>query len=163
MGSLEDTPDKTFECFAKLDFCKPGQKPEYTPGKECPSCWPAENKACMCFAALGFCDASATVLSPANASATVLSPAPLPTHSRCQQLCPDCKDTKCKCDGCWPGSGLADTPDTTCNCFAQLGFCAPGEEPVYTPGKECPSCWPAENRACDCFAALGFCEARPTA
>ena len=28
-------------------------------------------------------------------------------------------------------------------------------------GEECPSCWPAENKACDCFAVLGFCDAGP--
>jgi hypothetical protein len=27
----------------------------YTPGEVCPSCWPPENKACDCFAAVGFC------------------------------------------------------------------------------------------------------------
>merc|ERR1711907_812828 len=83
----------------------------------------------------------------------------LPTTSRCQKLCPECKDPTCKCtDSCWPGSSLQDTPDKTCNCFAQLGFCKAGEKPVYTPGKECPSCWPPENKACMCFAAIGFCE-----
>merc|ERR1711871_1941142 len=86
----------------------------------------------------------------------------LPTTSRCQKLCPDCKDPTCKCtDSCWPGSSLQDTPDKTCNCFAELGFCKAGEEPVYTPGKKCPSCWPAENKACMCFAALGFCKDTP--
>merc|ERR1719517_266611 len=60
----------------------------------------------------------------------------LPTHSRCQKLCPACTEPTCKCDdACWPGSSLADTPDKTCECFAQLDFCAPGKEPVYTPGK----------------------------
>merc|ERR1711968_70896 len=82
----------------------------------------------------------------------------LPTHSRCQVLCPNCTSPSCKCDGCWPGFSLTDTPDHTCDCFAELDFCAAGEKPIYTPGKKCPSCWPAENKACDCFAAIGFCE-----
>jgi hypothetical protein len=101
-----------------------------------PSCWPSENKACMCFAAIGFCE----------------PPAKIPTESRCQQLCPDCKSPTCKCSACWPGKGLNQTCDHTCECFAQLGFCEPGKEPVYTPGKICPSCWPSDNHACDCFA-----------
>merc|ERR1712066_581383 len=50
------------------------------------------------------------------------------------------------------------TRDHTCECFAELGFCNPGEEPVYTRGKKCPSCWPKENKACMCFAAIGFCD-----
>jgi len=142
-SSLDDTPDKTCECFAQLDFCKPGKEPVYTPGKKCPSCWPADNKACMCFAAIGFCE----------------PPAKIPETSACSTICPHCTEPTCKCDeGCWPGKGLNETRDHTCECFAQLGFCKAGEKPVYTPGKKCPSCWPAENKACDCFAAIGFCE-----
>merc|ERR1711871_1812159 len=140
--SLTDTPDHTCDCFAELDFCAAGEKPIYTPGKKCPSCWPAENKACDCFAAIGFCE----------------PPAKLPTTSRCKTLCPNCTSPSCKCDGCWPGQSLTLAPDHTCECFAELGFCAAGEKPIYTPGKKCPSCWPAENKACDCFAAIGFCE-----
>merc|ERR1712199_118368 len=146
-SSLQDTPDKTCDCFAQLGFCKAGEKPVYTPGKECPSCWPPENKACMCFAAIGFCE----------------PPKRLPETSRCKQLCPGCNDPKCKCPkgACWPGHSLNQTSDHNCDCFAELGFCKAGEEPVYTPGKKCPSCWPAENKACMCFAALGFCKDTP--
>jgi len=146
-SSLQDTPDKTCNCFAQLGFCKDGEKPVYTPGKECPSCWPPENKACMCFAAIGFCE----------------PPKRLPETSRCKQLCPGCNDPKCKCPkgACWPGHSLNQTSDHNCDCFAELGFCKAGEEPVYTPGKKCPSCWPAENKACMCFAALGFCKDTP--
>eukprot|EP00729_Bicosta_minor_P024645 gene24645-15431_t len=140
--SLNTTSDKDCNCFAQLDFCKPGEKPKYTKGKECPNCWPAENTACMCFAAIGFCD----------------PPAKLPTTSQCSTLCPECKDPSCKCDSCWPGQGINATRDHTCECFAELGFCDEGKEPVYTPGKKCPDCWPKENTACDCFAAIGFCE-----
>lgn len=139
--SLDTTPDKTCNCFAQLGFCNEGEKPVYTPGKECPSCWPSENKACDCFASIGFCE----------------PPPVLPTTSRCSTLCPDCHSPSCKCDACWPGYNLSHTPDHTCQCFAELGFCKDGEEPVYTPGKDCPSCWPSENTACDCFAAIGFC------
>eukprot|EP00037_Helgoeca_nana_P032798 m.415403 g.415403 ORF g.415403 m.415403 type:complete len:280 (-) comp29618_c0_seq1:151-990(-) len=141
--SLNNTSDRDCVCFAELGFCKAGEKPVYTPGKECPSCWPEENTACMCFAALGFCD----------------PPAVLPTESRCQTLCPDCKSLDCKCnDSCWPGKGINETNDHTCECFGELGFCDAGKQPVYTPGARCPSCWPADNTACDCFAAIGFCE-----
>jgi hypothetical protein len=142
-SSLDDTPDKTCECFAQLGFCKDGEKPVYTPGKKCPSCWPAENKACDCFAAIGFCE----------------PPRKLPETSACQQICPHCTDPSCKCDqGCWPGKSLNSTRDHTCECFAELGFCKDGEQPVYTPGKKCPTCWAKDNKACDCFAAIGFCE-----
>jgi len=146
-NSLATTPDKTCACFAQLGFCKAGEEPVYSPGKECPSCWPAENKACMCFAAIGFCE----------------PPPKLPETSRCAQLCPGCDEPTCKCpsSACWPGHGLNQTSDHNCDCFAQLGFCKAGEEPVYSPGKECPSCWPAENKACMCFAALGFCKDTP--
>lgn len=86
----------------------------------------------------------------------------LPTHSRCQAMCPQCKENPpapCKCDDkCWPGQGVDNTIDETCNCFASLGFCDKGEEPVYIPGEKCPSCWPANNTACACFAAVGFCD-----
>ena len=81
----------------------------------------------------------------------------LPTHSRCHTLCPNCTSPDCKCDGCWPGQSLTNTPDHTCDCFAELGFCDAGTQPVYTPGKKCPSCWAKENKACDCFASIGFC------
>lgn len=143
-SSLDTTPDKTCNCFAQLGFCKDGEKPVYTPGKECPSCWPAENKACMCFAAIGFCE----------------PPPKLPTTSRCEKLCPGCDEPTCKCPSgaCWPGHSLNQTSDHNCDCFAALGFCKSGQEPVYTPGQKCPSCWPAENKACMCFAALGFCK-----
>lgn len=86
----------------------------------------------------------------------------LPTHSSCSKICPGCDTLPCDCppvDGhaaCWPGSGLHNTPDHGCNCFAQLGFCN-GTKPEYKPGVECPSCWPEDNHACDCFASLGFC------
>jgi hypothetical protein len=85
----------------------------------------------------------------------------LPTKSQCATLCPGCDTPDCKCpvDACWPGSGDADTPDSTCKCFGMLGFCAEGEEPVYKKGEICPSCWPSENHACDCFAVLPFCDA----
>merc|ERR1712146_788984 len=84
----------------------------------------------------------------------------LPEKSACDTLCPGCTEPTCKCpaDACWPGKGLNETRDHTCECFAELGFCKDGEKPVYTPGKKCPSCWPAENKACDCFAAIGFCK-----
>ena len=64
---------------------------------------------------------------------------------------------------CWPGKGFNATTDHACDCFATLGFCKPGESPVYPPagtvGKAaCPSCWPGDsNHACDCFAAIPFC------
>eukprot|EP01047_Picozoa_sp_COSAG01_P013620 COSAG01_NODE_646_length_14556_cov_9.736806_3_plen_337_part_00 len=162
-SSLEDTSDKGCDCFAKLDFCEKGTQPVYTPGEECPSCWPPENKACNCFAAIGFCE----------------PPKPLPTWSRCEfnstkgqfppgdppkSICPGCKDVaNCTCPkgACWPGKNLAHTPDHTCDCFAKLSFCENGTQPVYAPGEECPSCWPPENKACMCFAAIGFCEAEP--
>ena len=84
----------------------------------------------------------------------------LPITSRCSTLCPGCSTLPCDCpaDACWPGGGVDSTPDPTCDCFAKLTFCAPGTQPVYTHGKKCPSCWPAENHACDCFATLGFCD-----
>merc|ERR1712216_953281 len=121
------------------------KKPVYTPGKKCPSCWPKENKACDCFAAIGFCE----------------PPTKLPEKSACDTLCPGCTEPTCKCpsDACWPGKALNETRDHTCECFAELGFCKEGEKPVYTPGKKCPTCWPKENKACMCFAALGFCDA----
>lgn len=139
---------------ARQGFCKKGTKPVYTPGKECPSCWPAENTACNCFAAIGFCEA----------------PYRIPKKSACSTICPECKinpgqpgfDPKCKCKdpkACWPGINITHTPDHTCECFGTLGFCKAGTKPVYTPGKICPSCWPAENTACACFATLGFCDA----
>merc|ERR1712118_554021 len=124
MGALNATRDHTCECFAELAFCDEGKKPVYTPGKKCPSCWPPENKACMCFAAVGFSE-------------------------------PPCKGPA---GACWPGKSLNATRDHTCECFAELGFCKEGEEPVYTPGKKCPTCWPKENTACMCFAAIGFCD-----
>merc|ERR1712146_743495 len=102
---------------------KPGEKPVYKPGEECPSCWPGDNHACDCFAHIGFCD----------------PPIPLPTTSRCKTLCPECRSPTCKCDACWPGKNLTHTPDHTCACFAQLGFCKPGEQPVYKPGAKCPT------------------------
>jgi len=40
-------------------MCKAGEKPVYKEGKECPSCWPPENHACDCFAAIGFCNKTA--------------------------------------------------------------------------------------------------------
>merc|ERR1712216_597648 len=82
----------------------------------------------------------------------------LPDNSICSTICPGCDEPNCKCppDACWPGRSLDDTSDASCNCFAKLSFCAEGEEPQYT-GLECPSCWPAENKACMCFAVLGFC------
>ena len=82
----------------------------------------------------------------------------LPTSSICSKLCPGCDTVPCDCnDSCWPGNSLDTTPDKTCACFAELGFCAAGTKPVYTPGKKCPSCWPKENQACNCFASIGFC------
>merc|ERR1711988_1147508 len=132
-SGLDNTPDKTCNCFAQLGFCKDGEKPVYTPGKKCPSCWPSDNHACDCFASIGFCQ----------------PPVKLPTTSRCSTLCPDCHSPSCKCSACWPGKGLNATCDHTCECFAKLGFCKDAEKPVYTPGKECPSCWPADNHACD--------------
>ena len=142
--NITHTPDKTCACFAKLDFCPTGIDPQWKDGEECPSCWPPENKACDCFAAIGFCE----------------PPYRLPTTSRCKTLCPDCTSPQCKCDACWPGYNLTHTPDHTCECFAKLSFCnaTKGEKPVYTPGEACPSCWPPENTACDCFAAVGFCK-----
>ena len=85
-------------------------------------------------------------------------PNKLPTSSICSTLCPKCDTVPCDCDdSCWPGSSLNTTSDKTCECFAELGFCDAGTQPVYTPGKKCPSCWPKENKACDCFASIGFC------
>lgn len=141
---LNATRDHTCECFAELGFCKDGQEPVYTPGKKCPSCWDPKNKACDCFAAIGFCE----------------PPAQLPTTSACSTICPGCTTPDCKCPAaaCWPGKNLTATRDHTCECFAELGFCKAGEEPVYTTGKKCPTCWPKENTACMCFAALGFCD-----
>merc|ERR1719305_142513 len=129
--------------FTPLPTHSRGEKPVYTPGKKCPSCWPPENKACMCFAAIGFCE----------------PPVVLPKESQCSKICPGCDAPTCKCpkDACWPGKGLNQTNDHTCECFASLGFCKDGEKPVYTPGKKCPSCWPSDNKACMCFAAIGFC------
>jgi len=95
----------------------------------------------------------------ASISAATSKNEPLPTQSRCQELCPKCDAPDCECnDACWPGSDLNTTSDKTCECFAELPFCKAGEEPVYTPGKKCPTCWPPENKACMCFAAIGFCE-----
>jgi glucose uptake protein GlcU len=160
-SSLDDTSDKGCDCFAKLGFCKAGEKPIYTPGKECPSCWPPENKACNCFASVGFCK----------------PPNPLPTYSRCEfdstkgqfppgdppkSICPGCKNvTSCTCPkaACWPGTSFTDTSDHTCDCFAKLSFCKAGEKPTPPkPWEECPSCWPPENSACNCVAKIGFCE-----
>ena len=77
---------------------------------------------------------------------------------QCSKICPKCDTVPCDCDdGCWPGKSLNATNDHTCECFAELGFCDAGTQPVYTPGKKCPSCWPKENKACDCFASIGFC------
>jgi len=146
---VDNTIDETCNCFAQLGFCADGQEPIYQPGEKCPSCWPKNNTACACFAAVGFCE----------------PPAKLPTTSRCSTLCPSCKENPpapCKCDACWPGASLNATTDHTCECFAELGFCKKGEEPVYTPGKKCPSCWDPANNACACFAAIGFCDAKPT-
>ena len=142
-SSLQETPDKTCVCFAQLGFCADGEEPVYTPGKECPSCWPAENKACDCFASIGFCE----------------PPPQLPTESQCAKLCPGCDTVPCDCPkgACWPGKALNQTNDHTCECFALLGFCKAGEKPVYTPGEKCPTCWDPDNHACDCFASLGFC------
>jgi hypothetical protein len=101
------------------------------------------HKACDCFASIGFCD----------------PPPVLPTESQCSTICPGCDTVPCKCPAkaCWPGKALNQTNDHTCECFAELGFCAAGTKPVYTPGKKCPSCWPKENQACNCFASIGFC------
>jgi outer membrane protein assembly factor BamB len=163
-SSLKDTSDKGCDCFAKLGFCKAGEKPVYTPGMECPSCWPPENHACNCFAAIGFCE----------------PPKPLPTWSRCEfnsangqfppgdppkSICPGCNALHCKCPkgACWPGRNITHTPDHTCDCFAKLSFCKAGEKPTYPNPKvrSCPTCWPPENKACMCFASIGFCEAEP--
>jgi len=63
-AGLNATNDHTCECFAELGFCKEGEKPVYTPGKKCPSCWDPDNTACACFAAIGFCDAKPTPAAP---------------------------------------------------------------------------------------------------
>jgi|EP01046_Picozoa_sp_COSAG06_P035506 hypothetical protein len=138
------TSDHTCDCFAQLGFCKAGQKPKFTPGQTCPDCWPPENKACMCVAAVGFCEAPAKPI----------------TTGRCDKICPGCDTVPCKCpkDACWPGKNFAQTSDHECDCFAQLGFCKPGESPKYTQGQICPSCWDPKNKACNCVAAVGFCD-----
>jgi len=161
--SFSNTPDHTCDCFAQLDFCKPGELPQET-GGACPSCWPGDNHACDCVATIGFC-------SP---------PARLPNSTECKTICPGCvlnhpagsapvPNAECVACGvapkehCWPGKGFNATTDHSCDCFAALGFCKPGESPVYPPagtvGKAaCPSCWPGDsNHACDCFAAIPFC------
>lgn len=142
--NITSTPDKTCACFKALPLCDPGQDPKFTPGKECPNCWPPENKACVCFGAIGFCEA----------------PYRLPLTSKCKTLCPKCTSPACKCPAgkCWPGFSINHTSDHTCDCFAKLAMCNGTAKPVYTPGVICPSCWPKENHACDCFAALGYCK-----
>ena len=141
---FNSTSDHTCDCFAQLGFCKSGEKPKFTPGKKCPSCWPSENKACMCVAAIGFCEAPAKPI----------------TKGRCDTICPGCDTVPCKCPAkaCWPGKNWAQTSDHECDCFAQLGFCKPGEKPVYTQGRICPSCWDTANKACNCVATVGFCD-----
>jgi hypothetical protein len=51
------------------------------------------------------------------------------THSR--------RGTNLNWQACWPGQSLTNTSDTDCVCFAELGFCDPGKEPVFTPGVKC--------------------------
>jgi len=103
-------------------------------------------------------EAKAAAEAKAKAEAQVKK---LPEHSYCSDVCPGCESPTCTCPqgACWPGLSVSDTPDPTCNCFAKLGFCKDGEEPVYKVGEECPSCWPGSNKACMCFAKLGFCGA----
>ena len=126
--SFTATPDHTCDCFATLDFCKTGEKPTWLPGATCPSCWPAENTACMCVASVGFCEA----------------PAVLPTKSRCDTICPGCDSPTCTCPekACWPGTGWYNTSDHNC-ASAQLS-CA------HSPSCACP-------RARACIASAVAC------
>jgi hypothetical protein len=55
--SMTNSSDHTCDCFGKLGFCKKGELPKRVEGQSCPSCWPMDNTACACFAALSYCDA----------------------------------------------------------------------------------------------------------
>ena len=101
--NVSHTPDHTCECFAELSFCKEGTQPVYTPGAKCPSCWPKDNTACDCFAAVGFCDA----------------PAPEEMTWQCKrapfrdnEICTEMPVTDCQRD--FPNTGCAVTSETQC-------------------------------------------------